>query len=391
MLTTGSQSAHAATASDKRFRQWVERLWPRARRKGVSRRTFNAAFRGVRPDPEVIRSAHYQPEFVRPIWDYMASATSDKRIETGRLMLRRHKNLLDRLERRYKVDRHVIIAIWGMESNYGLHLGEKNIIQSLATLAYRDRRRRRFGRQQLLSALRILQRGDISARAMKGSWAGAMGHTQFIPTTYSAYAVDFDGDGKRDIWNSTSDALASTANYLHKSRWRGGETWGYEVKLPKKFKSARTRLKRRKKLSYWKKLGFKRVNGKAFPRLSDKAALYLPAGRNGPVFLVLNNFRSILRYNNAATYALAVGHLSDRLRGFGRFATKWPTKHKPLARDERLELQKLLTAKGFDTGGTDGVIGNQTLQAVRKYQKSRGLKVDGWPSARVLKTLRNDS
>lgn len=390
MLTMGPQKVQAATASDKRFRQWVERLWPSARRKGVSRRTFNTAFRGVRPDPEVIRSAHYQPEFVRPIWDYMASAASDQRIEVGQTMLRKYRTLLNKLERRFKVDRYVIIAIWGMESNYGLSRGDQNVIRSLATLAYRDRRRRRFGRQQLLSALRILQKGDISVKNMKGSWAGAMGHTQFIPTTYSAYAVDFDGDGKRDIWNSPIDALASTANYLHKSRWRFGQTWGYEVKLPKKLRKARTRLKRRKTLHYWKKLGIKRVSGKEFPRLKDKAALYMPAGRAGPAFLVLNNFRSILRYNNAATYALAVGHLSDRLRGYGHFSASWPTRHKPLARDERLELQKLLMAKGFDTGGADGVIGNQTLHAVRKYQKSRGLKVDGWPSARVLKKLRND-
>ena len=234
MTIMGPQKAHAASASDKRFRQWVERLWPSARRKGVSRKTFNTAFRGVRPDPEVIRSAHYQPEFVRPIWDYMSSATSEQRVSVGQDMLRKNKRLLDRLENRYKVDRHTIVAIWGMESNYGLTKGDKNVIQSLATLAYRDRRRRRFGRQQLLSALRILQKGDIKAADMNGSWAGAMGHTQFIPTTYAAYAVDYDRDGKRDIWNSPSDALASTANYLHRSGWRGGQTWGYEVKLPKK-------------------------------------------------------------------------------------------------------------------------------------------------------------
>ncbi len=391
MTITGPQEAHAASASDKRFRQWVERLWPSARRKGVSRKTFNRAFRGVRPDPEVIRSAHYQPEFVRPIWDYMSSATSDKRVAVGQDMLRKNKRLLDKLEERYKVDRFTIVAIWGMESNYGLTKGDKNVIQSLATLAYRDRRRRRFGRQQLLSALRILQNGDIKAADMNGSWAGAMGHTQFIPTTYAAYAVDYDRDGKRDIWNSSSDALASTANYLRRSGWRGGQTWGYEVKLPKKMKHARTRIKRRKTLRYWKKSGLKRVGGKEFPRLKDKAALFLPSGRNGPAFLVLKNFRAILRYNNATSYALAIGHLSDRLRGAGGFVKSWPTKHKPLARDERLELQKLLTAKGFDTGGADGVFGNDTLRALRKYQKSRGLKVDGWPSARILKKLRNDS
>ena len=180
-------------------------------------------------------------------------------------MLRENEDLFNRLEKRFKVDRYVIVAIWGMESNYGLNKGSQNVIRSLATLAYRDRRRRKFGRQQLLSALKILQRGDISAAQMKGSWAGAMGHTQFIPTTYNAYAVDFTGDGKRDIWNSPTDALASTANYLRVSKWRFGHTWGYEVKLPKKMKSARTRLKRRKRLSYWKKIGLKRINGKEFP------------------------------------------------------------------------------------------------------------------------------
>ncbi len=391
MTTIESQKAYAAPASDKRFRQWVERFWPQARRKGVSRRTFDTAFRGISPDPEVIRSAQYQPEFVRPIWDYLASAVSDKRISTGQTLLRQHKPLLDQLEKRYKVDRHIIVAIWGMESNYGATKGDKNVIQSLATLAYRDRRRRRFGRQQLLSALRILQKGDISAKNMNGSWAGAMGHTQFIPTTYSAYAVDYDSDGKRDIWNNSDDALASTANYLKKSGWRSSQTWGYEVRLPKNFKSARSRLKRRKPLRYWKRNGLKRVGGKEFPRLNDKAALFLPAGRNGPAFLVLKNFRAILRYNNATSYALAIGHLADRIRGAGGFVQSWPTKHKPLARDERLELQELLTAKGFDTGGTDGIFGNETLRALRNYQKSRGFKVDGWPSARILQKLRNDS
>jgi membrane-bound lytic murein transglycosylase B len=388
---TGNKALAAPAASDRRFRQWVERLWPAARRKGVSRATFNRAFRGVRPDPDVIRSANYQPEFVRPVWDYIASAASEERVSKGRELLEKHKGLFNRLEKRFHVDRHVIAAIWGMESNYGSHRGEKSVIRSLATLAWRDRRRARFGRQQLLSALRILQRGDIDLAGLKGSWAGAMGHTQFIPTTFDAYGVDFDGDGRRDIWNSIPDALASTANYLRKSRWRFGETWGYEVVLPARLRKAKGNHRRYKPLSYWRKLGVKRVGGRPFPRLGDKAALYLPAGGKGPAFLVLRNFRSILRYNNAATYALAIGHLSDRLRGFGPFVTPWPNGFKPLAREERLELQRLLEAKGFDTGGADGVIGNQTLNAVREFQKSRGHKVDGWPSARVLDQLRKDA
>lgn len=379
-----------AAASDNSFRQWVERLWPAARAKGVSRATFDAAFRGVTPDPEVIESANYQPEFVRPIWDYMASAVSDERVRVGQNMLARHSSLLDRIEQRYGVDKHVVAAIWGLESNFGEHKGDKHVIRSLATLAYLDKRRSRFGRTQLLSALKILQHGDIAVADFYGSWAGAMGHTQFIPTTYDAYAVDFDGDGKRDIWNNPTDGLASTAHYLHKSRWLSGADWGYEVLLPRTFGGGRVGMGARKTIKQWLEAGVHRISGREFPNESDRATLYLPAGARGPAFLVLANFRSIMRYNNAATYALAVGHLADRLRGTKPLVTAWPTNQKPLAREQRVELQKLLTAKGFDTGGMDGIIGDQTLRAVRKYQKTRGLRLDGWPSVQILETLRND-
>ena len=287
------------------------------------------------------------------------------------------------------VDRHVIIAIWGMETSYGTFLGDMNVIRSLATLAYRGSRKD-FGRTQLLAALKILQQGDITAAKMTGSWAGAMGHTQFIPTTYRAHAVDFDGDGKRDIWNNIPDALASAANYLRVSKWRTGETWGYEVAVPRGFNYALSGTKTVKTLRQWQRLGLKRIRGQRFPRPGDRASLIVPAGARGPAFLVLNNFRSILRYNNATAYALAVGHLSDRIRGFPAFVRPWPSDDRPLARDQREELQRRLSAKGYATGGVDGVLGRQTRAAVRAYQRAVGLPVDGYPSLKLLERLRRD-
>ncbi|MGI9381731.1 MAG: lytic murein transglycosylase [Methyloligellaceae bacterium] len=386
---TGAVTVPTAAAQTA-FGNFVEQLWPAARAKGVSRRTFERAFKGVRSDPDVLEKDAHQPEFVKPIWVYLASAVSSKRIETGAKKLKAYRSVLDKIEARYGVDRHVVIAIWGMESNYGSYRGKRYVVRSLATLAHQGRRQS-FGRTQLLAALRILQRGDVTPARMTGSWAGAMGHTQFIPTTYNAHAVDFDGDGKRDIWGNIPDALASTANYLRVSKWRKGETWGYEVTLPRRFNYALAGRKRVKTLSEWSKLGVKRVRGRAFPRPDDQASLILPTGARGPAFLVLNNFRSILRYNNATAYALAVGHLSDRIRGFSTFVRPWPKDAKPLARAEREELQRLLTAKGFSTGGADGVLGSRSREAIRAYQRDRGLVADGFPSQKLLQRLRQDA
>ena len=270
----------------------VESLWPSAKSAGVTRATFDRAFQGFSVDPEVIESAKYQPEYVRPIGEYIDRAVSDKRIDIGRQKLAEHQALLGALESRYGVDRHVVVAIWGVESNYGVQPGEKNVIRSLGSLICTNTKAK-FARSQLVSALKILQRGDISFEAMNGSWAGAMGHTQFIPTTYSAYAVDHDGDGKRDIWGNVPDALASTASYLKVSNWRAGETWGYEVRLPKGFDPKKVGEKTLKPVAAWQKLGIVRVNGEAFPRQTDKASLFAPEGTRGPAFLLLNNFRSI--------------------------------------------------------------------------------------------------
>jgi membrane-bound lytic murein transglycosylase B len=371
------------------FAQWVERFWPAAHAAGITRATYDRAFAGLTPDPEVIEQANFQPEYVKPIGEYIDRAVSEKRIELGKQKLAENKALLDIIEPRYGVDRHILIAIWGVESNYGTQPGEKNIIRSLATLAYYGTKAS-FARQQLIAALKILQRGDVTLEQMNGSWAGAMGHTQFIPTTYNAFAVDYDGDGKRDIWNDVPDALASTASYLKLSKWRAGETWGYEVETPKGMNVARLSERATKSLGEWQKLGVVRVGGAAYPRLTDRGTLFAPAGSDGPIFLVLNNFNAILHYNTAKSYALAVGHLADRLRGGGPFVHPWPTDENHLALDQRIELQQRLAGKGLLTGDADGIIGPATLEAVRAYQRSKGLPVDGYPTMTILQLLRKE-
>jgi len=368
----------------------AEGLWPAAKSAGISRATFDRAFQGFSIDPEVIELATYQPEYVKPIGEYIDRAVSDKRVTLGKQKLIEHQALLGALENRYGVDRHILVAIWGVESNYGVQPGDKNVIRSLGTL-YCTGTKAKFARPQLISALKILQRGDISFEAMNGSWAGAMGHTQFIPTTYSAYAVDHDGDGKRDIWGNVPDALASTASYLKVSNWRPGETWGYEVKLPNGFNPKKVSENTLKTVGEWQKLGIVRANGEPFPRLTDKASLFSPEGTKGPSFLVLNNFRSLLRYNVAKSYALAVGHLSDRLKGYGPFVQPWPTDEHRLSLEQRMELQQYLIARGLLEGEPDGVVGRGTLEAIKTYQRSNKLQVDGFPTLTLLKRLRSEA
>ena len=368
----------------------AEGLWPAAKSAGVTRGTFDRALQGFSIDPEVIELAKYQPEYVKPIGEYIDRAVSEKRITVGKERLAEYQALVGALENRYGVDRHIIVAIWGVESNYGVQPGDKNVIRSLATL-YCTGTKAKFAKPQLISALKILQRGDINFEAMNGSWAGAMGHTQFIPTTYSAYAVDHDGDGKRDIWGNIPDALASTASYLKVSNWRAGETWGYEVKLPKGFDPKKVSKSTQRTLGEWQKMGIVRVNDEPYPRLSDKATLFAPEGTSGPSFVLLNNFRSLLRYNVAKSYALAVGHLADRLRGSGPFVQPWPTDEHRLSQEQRMELQQHLIARGILEGEPDGIIGRGTLEAVKNYQRSNGLQVDGFPTLTLLKRLRSES
>lgn len=322
VLCSVAAPAAFADAAGQRF---VQSFWPTAKKAGISRQVYLAALGNFTPDPDVIAKAEAQAEFVRPIWDYLDSAVSEKRIANGKAALARNSARLAAIEETYGVDRAIIVAVWGMESSYGAALQNpkmvKSTIRSLATLAAMGGSRAPYGRKQLIAALKILQHGDVSVHGMTGSWAGAMGHTQFIPTTYLAYAVDFDGDGHRNIWTSEADALASTAHYLAKMGWSHGDAWGYEVVLPAHFD---WRLQgRTAPLSSWRKLGIQRVAGRLFPQSEEPARLYAPAGAHGPVFLVMPNFRVIKRYNNADAYALAVGHLADRLRGAGDFLTPW--------------------------------------------------------------------
>ncbi|HWT30508.1 MAG TPA: lytic murein transglycosylase [Propylenella sp.] len=379
--------------ADAGFDRWVRDFWPVAQAEGVSWATYESAFRGVTPDPEVLEKARYQPEFVKPLWEYIASAASEKRVANGREMLRQYGPILDRIEQVYGVDRHILVAIWGMESSYGEVLSNpkvvRSVIRSLATLAYADPRRGKFGRQQLIATLKILENGDVSIAGLTGSWAGAMGHTQFIPTTYQAYAVDFDGDGRRNVWTSPVDALASAANYLKESGWLAGKTWGYEVVLPRNFDYRLADDDTSRPIADWAGLGIVRARGEAFPRPDDKAVLLAPAGARGPAFLLLRNHFVIKRYNNATAYAIGVGHLADRLRGAGSFVQPWPSADRPLTTAELAELQERLARAGLYEGSIDGKIGPRSRAAIRAFQSGRGMIADGFAGLELLETLRS--
>ena len=371
--------------ADSKFESWVQSFWTQAKRAGISSELYKEAFKGVVPDPEVLESARKQPEFVTPIWEYLDVRVSDSRIKNGKKKIKEWVDLINDIELKYGVDKHIFIAIWGMESAYGVVLDNpkivKNNIRSLATLAFADRRRSKYARTQLLECLKIIQNGDVELVNMTGSWAGAMGHTQFIPTTYQAYAVDFDGDGRRDIWNSIPDALASTASYLKKSGWKTGKSWGYEVVLPENFDYGLLEASTEFSISKWLSLGIKRASGDEFPSVNDKARIYAPAGARGPAFILLKNFRVLKRYNNADTYALSVGHLADRLSGHKEFVQAWSKDYRPLSRSEIKTLQIQLNKKGFGAGPVDGKAGPGTRRAIRAYQKSTGLVADGLPVA----------
>ena len=378
--------------ADPGFDRWKQDFRPVALRAGVSANTYDRAMAGLDPDPSVLRNASSQAEFVKPIWSYLDSAVSGGNISQGRAKRAEWAQTLDAIERRYGVDQYVVVAIWGMESSYGAVLRNngivKPVVRSLATLAYGDRERGHYGAEQLIAALKILERGDTSLDRMTGSWAGAMGHTQFIPTTYQDHAVDFTGDGRRDIWDTIPDALASTAAYLKASGWEKGKTWGYEVELPRGFDYRLADEETERRLGQWEKLGVTRPGGRGFPRPRDKATLILPAGADGPAFLMLNNFSVIKRYNNATSYALGVGHLADRIRGGGGFAASWPRNDTPLSRSQKTELQTLLNRSGFDTQGIDGKVGPATRAAIRDYQARAGLVADGYASESLLRRLR---
>ncbi|PTQ74950.1 lytic murein transglycosylase [Celeribacter persicus] len=374
-------------ASQAGFEAWIESFKVRARREGISETTLREAFRGVRYNADVIAKDRHQSEFTKQIWDYLDSAASPTRVSNGQKAMRQHARVLDGIERVYGVDKYVVAAIWGLESAYGEHRGDINVIEAMATLAY-DGRRGRFFEQQLIAALKILQKGDTHARNMKGSWAGAMGHTQFIPTSFEAFAVDGNGDGKRDIWsNDPTDALASTAAYLARHGWNKGQPWGVEVRLPRGFDYTSARRDNMRAPSDWAALGVVGVDGKPVPNYG-RASILLPAGAQGAAFMIFDNFAVLERYNKADAYVIGVGHLSDRLKGGSEIQASWPRGYAPLSFKEREQMQRILKRKGFLDDKVDGIVGPNTINAIRAFQASVGVTPDGYPSQELLKLLR---
>lgn len=378
--------AAAAPAASQNFQAWLAGFRREALAEGIGEATLARALDGLRYRPRVIELDRSQPEFVRPIWQYLDSAASATRVTTGRQRLEAHRDTAREMERRYRVPAEVIVAIWGIESNYGGNFGDFSTLEALATLAF-DGRRRDFARGELLAALRILEAGDISPERMIGSWAGAMGHTQFIPSSFEAYAVDGDGDGRRDIWGSIPDVMASTAHYLDRAGWQAGEPWGVEVRLPEGFDYARTELAHRQAGAEWAARGVRTLDGAPLPDF-DSASVIAPAGADGPAFLVGPNFRAILRYNNATSYALAVGVLADEIAGRGGVEQAWPRSEQPLSRSQVREMQRLLNDRGFAVGTPDGIMGPNTRRGLRAFQDAIGTTPDGFATLTLLERLR---
>lgn len=374
---------------DSDFEVWKAQFRQIAIAQGIQPSVVDLALRGLLPDQKVLEMNQHQPEFSKPVWDYLGTAVSDKRVAMGQQRWRDNAELLQQIYQRYGVQPQYVLAIWGVESDFGNYMGRHNVIRSLATLTYKGNlERRAFWEKQLIAALRIVQKGDIPLVAMRGSWAGALGHTQFIPTTFEEYAVDFDGDGKRNLVGSIPDALASTANYLAQAGWKTGQSWGEPVQLPTHFDWSKSDP------NYWLTNAEWLQAEAVKPTQSDPLAadafsfVLLPAGYRGPAFLVFQNFQVILKYNNAQTYALAVGYLGDRLAGAPAWQATWPTQDKLLSTTNKAELQELLTAAGYSTDGIDGRLGPNTRAALRRWQMDNGLPADGYATYEQLETLR---
>jgi lytic murein transglycosylase len=380
-------TAAAIRQAAANFGNCVAAMWPDAARRNVSQANFERFTAGLEPDLRIMDLMDSQPEFTKAIWDYLDILVNDNRLAKGREILAKYKAQFDAVEKSYGVDRYAIAAIWGIESNYSTQIGDRNVLNSTATLACIGRRQAYF-KDEFLTALEILNRGDLRPEQMRGSWAGAFGPTQFMPTAFKRYAVDGDGDGRRDVVDNPSDLIASTANNLKKDGWQSGQAWGYEVVLPKAFNFMLADKARAMTIAQWQQQGLTRADGKPFPNPTEKAYLLAPAGAEGPGFLMLQNFRVIMKYNPAEAYALAIGHFADRLRGGPPFVQPWPRQERVLSRAERLELQQLLAQRGFYKGTPDGQFGGQTREALRGFQASIGAPADGFASSDVLERLR---
>ena len=381
-------TADAIRAAAADFGNCLARLWPDAERHGITRANYERFTAGLTPDLSIMDKLDAQPEFNRATWDYLDLLVNDDRIAHGQQLLAQYAPTFAAVARVYGVDGSVVAAIWGVESNFGARSGDRPVLRSTATLACVGRRQD-FFRGEFLAALEILQRGDIPPERFIGSWAGAFGPTQFMPTSFLRYAVDFDGDHRRDVIDSIPDMIASTANNLRLDGWVRGQNWGYEVALPANFDYLLTGSLREMTVREWERLGVRRADGKAFGRPQDRGSVILPAGARGPAFLVLQNFRVIMKYNPAEAYALGTGHLADRLRGGGPLLHPWPRDERVLTAQERYELQHLLAQHGYDIGPPDGFIGPHTRLAIRSFQQSIGQIPDGFASAEILERLRH--
>jgi peptidoglycan lytic transglycosylase B len=380
-------TAAAIREAAANFDNCVAAMWPDAARRNISQENFQHFTAGLAPDLRIMDLLDAQPEFTKSIWDYLDILVNDNRLARGKEILAQYKAQFDATEKAYGVDRYTIAAIWGIESNYSTQIGDRSVLQSTATLACIGRRQAYF-RDEFLSALEILNRGDLRPEQMHGSWAGAFGATQFMPTAFKRYAVDADGDGRRDVVDDPADLIASTANNLKKDGWQAGQSWGFEVVVPQGFNYMLADRAKVMTLAQWERLGLKRPNAQPFPHGTDNAYLLAPAGASGPGFLMLQNFRVIMRYNPAEAYALAIGHFADRLRGGQPFAQAWPREQRELSRTERLELQQLLAERGFYQGTPDGQFGGQTRDALRSFQASIGVPADGFATSDMLERLR---
>ncbi|MBS7532730.1 lytic murein transglycosylase [Ancylobacter sonchi] len=378
----------ALRAAEANFSRCIASLEPKARQAGVSAAGFRRLTAGLTPDMSIMKKLETQPEFSRTPGEYVEMLVSETRIQKGRQAMAENAAVFQAVERTYGVDPYVVAAIWGIETNYGGARGSYPVIQATATLACVGRRQAYF-RDEFVAALRIVDRGDIPESHLRGSWAGAFGLTQFMPTAFQRDAIDFDGDGHRNVVDSVADAMGSTANKLKRGGWKPGMSWGYEVVAPRNFDYLLADKSIRKPLREWAALGVTRASGQAFPNGEATAYLLLPSGANGPAFLMTDNFRAILSYNPADAYALAIGHLADRIRGGGPFVTPWPEDMRMLSRAERSELQQRLASRGFDPGSADGTMGQKTRIAVREFQVSVGMLPDGHPTGDVLDRLRN--
>jgi lytic murein transglycosylase len=381
-----TRAAVAAAPSEQEFRQFIADLWPAAEARGVSRATFEAAFADVTFDPKVVANTRNQAEFVAPIWRYVAGAVSDARVQRGRAKAEEERGWLAKAEAAYGVDPGVVIGVWGMETEFGAFAGADNVIRALASLAFV-----RYGgdycRSELIAALAILETGDVDLREMRGSWAGAMGQTQFMPSSFLAYAVDFEGHGRRDIWNSAPDAIGSIANYLSRHGWIAGAPWGFEVRLPEGFRLADADSSRLAPFSSFAERGVARADGGALPRTGE-ARLLIPAGLHGPVFLVTANFWTIKSYNDSTAYALGVALLGDAIMGRGGVRAPWPVHDAVLTEPEIRDMQTRLRELGYDAGEVDGRVGETLRAALRAYQESIGAPPDGYPTLAVLRKMR---